>query len=271
MLTLLRRSWNYMTAFFTNKFNEGKDPKIELEQALQEAQTQHRHLKEQAAVVIGNQKQTQLQMDRKMDELEKANSSARQAVLMADDATRKGDPAKAAEYTRAAESFANRLIALESEVEGLKNLNLQATQASDQAKAAVQSSSSQLQKKLAERQKLLSTLDQAKMQESMNKTMASLTETVGGDVPSLDEVRAKIEARHARAQGAAELQGSTVESRMLEVEQASLNTEAQARLSQIKAQLGLGGETATAPAPTGMPEASTPQPGTPQPGTAQPG
>jgi phage shock protein A len=261
MLKLLRKVSAYITALFTNKFNENADPKVQLEQALMEAQTQHRHLKEQAAVVIGNQKQTQMQLDRKMDELEKANSSARQAVLMADDATRKGDAAKSAEYTRAAESFANRLIALESEVEGLKNLNLQATGASDQAKAAVQTSSTQLQKALAERQKLLSQLDQAKMQESMNKTMAQLSETVGGDVPTLDEVRAKIEARSAKAAGTAELQGSTVESRMLEVEQASLNTEAQARLSQIKAQLGLGGETATAPAPTGMPEAGTAQPG----------
>jgi phage shock protein A len=264
MLSLLKKSWNYLTALLTGKFNEKTDPKVQLEQALLEAQNQHRQLKEQAAVVIGNQKQTQLQMDRKMDELDKANSSARQAVLMADEATRKGDPAKSTEYTRAAESFANRLIALESEVEGLKNLNLQATQASDQAKSAVQSSSSQLQKKLAERQKLLSQLDQAKMQESMNKTMAQLTETVGGDVPSLDEVRAKIEARHSRALGTAELQGSTVESRMLEVEQASMNTEAQARLSQIKAQLGLGGETIATPAPVAAPAAPTP-------GTSQPG
>ncbi len=264
MFSLVRKSWKYLTALLTGKFNAGADPKVQLEQALLEAQNQHRQLKEQAAVVIGNQKQTQLQMDRKMDELDKANSSARQAVLMADEASRKGDPAKATEYTRAAESFANRLIALEQEVEGLKSLNLQATSASDQAKSAVQSSSSQLQKKLAERQKLLSQLDQAKMQESMNKTMAQLGETVGGDVPSLDEVRAKIEARHSRAIGAAELQGSTVESRMLEVEQASLNTDAQARLSQIKAQLGLGGDVIATPAPTAAPAA--PQTGTQQPG-----
>jgi phage shock protein A len=96
------------------------------------------------------------------------------------------------------------------------------------------------------------------MQEQMNKTMASLSETVGADVPSIDEVRDKIEARYAKAMGSAELQGSSVEARMLEVEQASLNTEAQARLSQIKAQLGLGEAPAAAPA-------------APEPGTAQPG
>ncbi len=264
-MSIITKSWKYLIALLTGKFNEKADPKVQLEQALLEAQDQHRRLKEQAASVLANQKTTQLQLDRKMDDLEKINASARQAVLMADEAQRKADPAKAAEYTRAAESFANRLIALESEVEGLKNMNLQATGAADQAKAAVQTSSSQLQKKLAERQKLLSQLDQAKMQEQMNKTMEQLSETVGGDVPSLDEVRAKIEQRYAKAQGTAELQGSTVEARMLEVEQASLNTEAQARLSQIKAQLGLGGATIETPA------APTAAPATPQPGTSQPG
>ena len=197
MLKLFRRSWNYVTALLTGKFNEKADPKVQLEQALMEAQEQHRRLKEQAANIIANQKQSQIQLDRKMDELEKINGSARQAVLMADDAAKKGDPAKATEYTKAAESFANRLIALEGEVEGLKNLNLQATQAADQAKSAVTQSSTQLQKKLADRQKLLSQLDQAKMQEQMNKTMASLSETVGAEVPSIDEVRAKIESRYA--------------------------------------------------------------------------
>jgi phage shock protein A len=248
MFKLLRKAWLYMTASLTGKFNEKADPKVQLEQALMEAQDQHRRLKEQAANVIANQKQTEMRLNRAMEELEKVNSSARQAVLMADEATKQGDTAKATEYTRAAEAFANRLIASEKEVDGLKSLAMQTTQASDQAKAAVAQNSSALQKKLAERQKLLSQLDQAKMQEQMNKAMASLSETVGQDVPTLEEVRDKIEQRYAKALGTSELQGQTVESRMLEVEQASLDTEAQERLSQIRTQLGIGEPATAAPA-----------------------
>ena len=101
-----------------------------------------------------------------------------------------------------------QLIQLEKEVDDLKTLVLQSTQAADQAKAAVQQNAAALQQKLAERQKLLSQLDQAKMQEQMNKAMATLTETVGEDVPTLDEVRDKIEARYAKAKGMAELSES---------------------------------------------------------------
>jgi phage shock protein A len=243
MFKLIRRTWKYFTAALTGKFEEAADPKVQLEQAIIESQEQHRRLKEQAANVIANQKQTELRLTRKIEELEKINSNTQQAVLMADEATKKGDATKATEYTTAAEAFANRLIVLEREVEDLKQLSLQSTQASDQAKAAVAQNSAALQKKLSERQKLLSQLDQAKMQEQMNKAMTSLAETVGQDVPSLEEVRTKIEARYAKAKGMAELEGSSVENRMLEVEQASMNSDAQARLAEIRTKLGIASAT----------------------------
>ncbi|MDP9404177.1 MAG: PspA/IM30 family protein [Actinomycetota bacterium] len=239
MLKLLRKMSRYITAALTGRFNELADPKVQLEQALTEAQDQHRRLTEQAANVIANQKQTEMRLNRVMEEMEKLNGSTRQAVMMADEATKRGDTDKAAEYTRAAEAFANRLIAVEKDAESLKELSLQSAQASDQAKAAVAQNSSVLQKKLAERQKLLSQLDQAKMQEQMNKAMASLSATVGQDVPSMNEVRDKIEQRYARALGTTELTGQSVEARMLEVEQSQANSEAQARLSEIRSQLGL--------------------------------
>jgi len=240
MLRAIKRFWKYLGAKLNLTFDEKADPKVQLEQAITEAQEQHRKLKEQAAMVIANQKQTEMRLERSMEELEKVSKNARQAVLMADEAQRAGDAAKVAEYTAAAESFANRLIALEHEVESLKELAMQSAQASDQAKAAVQQNATQLQRKLSERQKLLSQLDQAKMQEQVNAAMSSLTETVGQDVPTFDEVREKIEARYAQAKGAAELQETSVESRMLEIEQAAANTEAQARLAEIRAQLGIG-------------------------------
>jgi len=262
MIKLFRRMGRYVTAALTGKFNEVADPKVQLEQAIMEAQEQHRRLFEQAASVIANQKQAEMRLNRTMAELEKVNGSAKQALLMVDDATKRGDTAKAAQYTNAAESFANRLIALEKDVESQKQMSLQSAQAANQAKAAVSQNSSALQKKLAERQKLLSQLDQAKMQEQMNRAMATLSEAVGQDVPTLDEVRDKIEARYAKALGSADLQTETVESGMLEIEQAQMNFEAQGRLSELRSQLGLStpgpaGEVGAAPASPGATAAPT--------------
>ncbi len=239
MMQLLRRWWKYLTAKLSGDFESRADPKIQLEQAIREAQDQHRRLKEQAANVIANQKQTELRLNRRMEELEKANGQARQALKMADDATKGGDAEKAAQFTTTAETIATRLVEIESEVEDLKALHLDNARAVEQAKAAVEQNSIAVQEKLTERNKLLGQLDQAKMQEQMNTAMAQLSETVGQDVPTFDEVREKIEARYAKATGMAELSEGTVENRMLEVERATRSSEAHARLDAMREQMGL--------------------------------
>ena len=55
-------------------------------------------LKEQAANVIANQKQSEMRLNSKMTELEKLNANARQALMMASDAQKAGDATKATQY-----------------------------------------------------------------------------------------------------------------------------------------------------------------------------
>ena len=247
MFKLVKRWWKYLTAKLTGSFNERADPKVQLEQAIMEAQTQHKRLKEQATNVIAGQKRSEIQLNAKLGELEKLNANARQALIMASDAQKAGNAEKSAQYTSAAETIANQLIQVEKDVASLKDMVLQTTQAADQAKAAVDQNSRLLQQKIAEKSKLLSQLEQAKMQEEMNSAMATLNETVGEDVPTLKEVQDKIEARYAKAKAASELNETSVESRVLEIEQATANVEAQGRLSELRAELGLDSGTATAP------------------------
>jgi len=254
MIKALKKWWKYLTAKFNKSFDEKADPAVQLEQALREAQDQHRRLKEQAANVIANQKQAEIRLNGKMTELEKLNANARQALIMAADAGKAGDTAKATQYNQAAETIANQLIQVERDVEGLKTMVIDAAQASDQAKAAVQQNSRILQQKLSEKQKLLSQLDQAKMQEEMNAAMSQLQETVGDDVPTLNEVQQKIEARYAKAKATSELQDMSVESSILEVEQATANVEAQSRLSELRTELGLDAAPAAAPAAVEQPK-----------------
>ncbi|MEO6626928.1 MAG: PspA/IM30 family protein, partial [Aquihabitans sp.] len=77
MFKLLNRAWRYLTASLTGRFNEIADPKVQLEQAITEAQDQHRRLIEQAANVVANQKQTEMRLNRSMEEMGKLNGSAR--------------------------------------------------------------------------------------------------------------------------------------------------------------------------------------------------
>lgn len=239
MFKALKRWWSYLTAKVTTSLDDRADPAVQLEQAISEAKDQHRRLRDQAANVIANQKQLELRLTRAIEDYERAATGARDAVVMAEQARTAGDAPRAGELTLAAESFANRMIALERQIEEDKQLALSAAQASEQAKVAVEQNAAALQRKLAERQQLLSKLDQAKMQEQLNSAMDALSSTVDQDVPSIDQVRDKIDARYARAKGMTELAGSDVDARMLEVEQAGRNAEARARLDRLRAELGI--------------------------------
>jgi phage shock protein A len=247
MFKLAKKWWKYATAKLTGSFNERADPKVQLEQAIMEAQSQHKRLREQAVNVIAGQKQSEIRLNGKMGELEKLNANARQALIMASDAQKAGDATKAAQYTTAAETIANQMIQVERDVESLKSMVLESTEAADAAKAAVKQNSRVLQERIAEKSKLLSQLEQAKMQEEMNVAMDQLNETVGDDVPTLREVEEKIQARYAKAKASAELSETSVESRVLEVEQATANVEAQGRLSELRAELGLDAAPQAAP------------------------
>jgi phage shock protein A len=76
------------------------------------------------------------------------------------------------------------------------------------------------------------------MQEQVSASLRSMSELAApGNTPSLDEVREKIERRYANALGSAELAQSSVQGRMLEVEQAGVEMAGHSRLEQIRASM----------------------------------
>jgi phage shock protein A len=231
--------WKYLMASFSSKIDEHADPKVQIQQAIEEAQRQHQALSQQAAAVIGNQRQLEMKLNRQLGEVEKLQASARQALVLADEARSKGDEAKANQFEQAAQGFATQLVTAEQGIEDLKTLHDQALQAAGQAKQAVERNAMVLQSKLAERTKLLSQLEQAKMQEQVSASLRQMTELAApSNVPSLEEVRDKIEKRYTTALGSAELAQNSVQGRMLEVQQSTTELAGASRLEQIRASLG---------------------------------
>ena len=251
MMKVLRRAWRYLVAALSGRLDEVADPKVQIEQAIEEAKRQHELLSQQAAAVLGNRRQLEMKLARSMEEVEKLRASARQSLVLAEQSRGGGDQGKAASYEETAQAFASKLVAAEASMNDLKGLHDQALQAADQAKRAVEQNAFLLQKRLAERSRLLSQLDQAKMQERMNEALQSVSElSVPGDVPTLNEVRDKIEARYARALGRSELTTETVEARMVEVEKAALDSQGAERLEEIRKSLALeSGTGSEAPLP----------------------
>mgnify|MGYP002620674548 FL=1 len=252
------KGWKYLMALFGAKIDEYADPKVQIQQAIEEAQRQHQALVQQAAAVIGNQRQLEMKLSRQLSEVEQLTNNARQALMLADKARAAGDEKKAAEYEATAQTFATQLVAAEAAVEDLKTLHDQALAAATQARQAVENNAMLLQQKLAERTKLLSQLEQAKMQETVARSLESMsTLAAPGTTPSLDEIREKIERRYATALGRADLASSSIEARRLEVQKATLDLAGASRLEEIRR--SMAGSVEAAPTPSAV-ETSRPAP-----------
>ncbi|MEV4725612.1 PspA/IM30 family protein [Micromonospora humida] len=232
------KGWKYLMALFGAKIDEHADPKVQIQQAIEDAQRQHQALVQQAAAVIGNQRQLEMKLSRQMTEVERLQGNARQALVLADQARAKGDEAEAGRYEQSAQVLATQLVSAEQATEDLKTLHDQSLGAAAQARRAVENNSMILQQKLAERTKLLSQLEQAKMQESVARSLESMSSMAApANTPSLDEVRDRIERRYANAMGRAELAGNSVEGRMLEIQKSTLDSAGSSRLEQIRASM----------------------------------
>ncbi len=269
------RSWKYFSAWFGAKVDEKADPKIQIQQAIEEAQRQHEALTRQAANVIGNQRQLEMKLDRQLNQVETLQSQARQALVLADKARADGDADKATQFEETAQALANQLVSAETSIQDLKTLHDQSLQAAQQAREAVQNNAVMLQEKLAERTKLLTQLEQAKMQESVSRSLNQMSELAApSNVPSLEEVRDKIEQRYATALGSADLAGNSVAGRMMEVKKATINLKGSARLEEIRASLASDQGTAaidggSAPALESMPASPAEQAAVPNVDTAK--
>ena len=235
MFRLLSRTWHYAVAFLSGTLDTLADPRVQIEQAIEDAKRQHAALSDQAAAVIGNQREVQLKLARAVTELERLRASASQALVLAEDARTKGDADKAAAHERTARLFAMQLATVESSAADLHELHGRAAAAAKAAKTAVEHNAYLVQRQLAERSKLLTELEAAKMQERVASALQRIgTFAPATDVPSLQEIREKIDQRIARSQGRYEIATEGVDARILDVEHALVDARGDQLLDEIR-------------------------------------
>jgi phage shock protein A len=237
----LKRLWGYFKALFRRTAERAMDPEIEIEQAIAEARKRDQDLRNQAAKVVAHRTQLESKIERSADDVGEARELAKQALLKAQESTGAGDTAAADKWTRSAQGLAMKLQAAENNLNALKGQYETAAEQAEEAKQAVQQNAMRLQELAAKRMELLGSLQQAKMQESVNKAVEAISATVDDESVSLDRVEDKIEARKAEAMARAELREATPEGAEIELREAVSLAQADAKLAELKAELGLEG------------------------------
>lgn len=235
------KGWNYLKASLDKTVDDNADPKILVHQAMNNARQQHKDVADQAAAVIGNAKKLEIAMGTKTRQLDETQGQIRQTLQVSEAARAEGDTAKAAQLDAQAEQLANRLVTLEQDLENTRQLHGQAVQAAEQAKQAVKQSEQHLQETLAQEDQLLLQATQAEMQHRTVESMTSLQGAGGGNSPTFDEIRNKIETRYTTALGKQELAEATGGPSTAQLDAAAFTreTEGKSKLEQIRASMGL--------------------------------
>ena len=195
---------------------------------------QIRALRESATNIIAYQHQLEGQRKNLYDELERTSTNARQAVMMADEASREGDATKAARFNESAELLSQEIVSIDTQIAVIDIELLEASQASDEAKSIASDSAIQMTQMRAKGAELRADFERAKMAE------ASLDAT---GAPSFDEVKDKITDRVVHAEARAELAEADGQNALAGatalVEQAAIEARAAAKLAEIRTQIGV--------------------------------
>src|SRR5438128_1481193 len=122
MIRILRRAWRYFGAVLEGKLEQAADPRIQIEQAIEESKRQHALLTQQAAAVVGNERELDIRLARTLDDIERLKASIEHAIRMEHKARSDGDEQKAPHFAGAADA---RLLDVETsaiEQQGLRRL-----------------------------------------------------------------------------------------------------------------------------------------------------
>ncbi len=196
---------------------------------------QVRALRESATNIIAHEKQLEGQRTKLYTELEKVNTRARQAVMMAEEAARDGDADKAARFNESAGILSQEIVNIDTQIAAIDVELIEARQASEEAKSIASDSAIQMTQMKAKGAELRADFERAKMAEATTAAAGSTSFDAVKDKINNQVAQAEAHAELADAEGQTDLSGATAM-----VEQAALESKAAARLAEIRAQMGVG-------------------------------
>ena len=240
MTSFIVRGWRYLGGVLGDALDRITDPRLQVQMSLEEARRRHQLLTEQAAAVLGNERELEIKVGRAMADVERLRTAAGRALVLADRAYREGDAAEARNHEETAALFAVQLAGAESAAAELVEARDQSMIAAAAARRAVDGSAHLLNARLTEGVRLTTQIEAARMQERMADTLKSLDAMApSGSIPSLQQIRERVDRRVSIAAARSELAGSGAGARMLEIERAGLEETGRQKLLEIRQALGL--------------------------------
>ena len=245
MFKLAVRVWHYTAAFLTHVFEENADPRIQIEQAIEEAKRHHFQLADSAAAITGHRMELDMKVRRQTDEMRQLEVHAEQAMQLALRARAKGDTVAANTFDRNAERFATEIAARESSIADLREMQTRAAITESAARRAVERNKMHLQKQISERLKMLNDLAAADMQERMVEALKAMDKLApSGAIPTLPQLQDRLDERIAHSAAQIDTMVDAIRSGSVEVQIAVRDQRGEEILEAIRKRAGLPATTA---------------------------
>lgn len=240
MFKMLKNLWRYFTGSAQMKANALKDPTVEIELELDKLTAKNHELRESGAKVIASRTTLTGRYNAAVKEEADLKVRAIAALERADKAKAKGDEKELAKWTAAAQRYNASRTSKATVVAGLEAQLTAMSDRVDMIKEQAAANEERLEQLRDDRHVILSKLEQAKVQESINATMESMNKASGiFDDANFAKIEEKVDARLALADAKAELESGSMAATTRELEK-SLKVEDDAlALEGLRAELGL--------------------------------
>lgn len=220
----MKRFFAWLKAIFNRGMDKLEDPDIMLDQAKRDMQQ---------ALVANREKAVQAitQKNRLQQMLDEATKKSAQLESQATTALRQGN-------RELARGFLREKTSTDSTIETLKSTLAQAVETVDQVKVAIKRQEEEVRKKTAEALALKAQWKQSQIQSSISQALEGLTfenEYEG----SFSAARDKIRDKQAEAAARNEMLGSSVQGKMMQMEDQAMDFAAEAELQKLEEKLGL--------------------------------
>ncbi|NLN83139.1 MAG: PspA/IM30 family protein [Firmicutes bacterium] len=220
---LLNRLWITIKGWFGMGISAIEDPNAILEAAQNELRAKQGQVRKQAIQVIQQKNQVELMLRDEEQKYKTMEAQVKQALQMGRDDL--------------AEQVMQQMIASEDTVASLQAQFEKATEASELVKKQVKAFEAQVQAKYREKLQLQTQWKQAQITEKLNEALSGISFETTED--SWERAREKIQEKQARAEALTEMGSINLNAEFTNLQDDLKSLQAQERLTQLKAQMGL--------------------------------
>lgn len=222
---MLRRLRNVIRAFLGLFIRMAEDPKLMLEQYIDDVRAKIPTLRATVASVIA----TELKLKAQLEELESQVADLDKQII----AAVKLGP----QYEAEAKMLIAAKATAENSLSDTRSQFESANAASGQARKVLDDARLEVERRIREARALISQQEMAKMQEELAGLMASFE--VGDQSDVLERARDRIRDRTAQAQARVEVATKDVDSRLRDIKRATAQIGVDEKLAEYKRQLGM--------------------------------